>query len=61
MGPGLWGASATFDRGIVTIDLAAKRLTRIELPPNGSFASENVATLSLRERMSLVACSSFVR
>jgi len=40
MGPGLWGASATFDRGIVTIDLAAKRLTRIELPPNGSFASE---------------------
>jgi len=40
VGPGLWAASGTFDRGIVVIDLAAKRLTRIELPPNGSFASE---------------------
>jgi hypothetical protein len=40
IGPGLWAASATFDRGIVTVDLAAKRMTRIELPPNGSFASE---------------------
>jgi Zn-dependent protease with chaperone function len=40
VGPGLRAASATFDRGIVAIDLAAKRLTRIELPPNGQFASE---------------------
>jgi hypothetical protein len=40
VGPGLWAASGTFDREIVVIDLAAKRLTRIELPPNGSFASE---------------------
>jgi Zn-dependent protease with chaperone function len=40
MGPGLWAASGTFDRGIIVVDLAAKRLTRIELPPNGSFASD---------------------
>ena len=40
VGPGLWAASGTFDREIVVIDLAAKRLTRVELPPNGSFASE---------------------
>jgi hypothetical protein len=40
IGPGLWAASATVDRGIVTIDLAAKRMTRIELAPNGSFAAE---------------------
>ena len=40
VGPGLWAASGTFDREIVVIDLAAKRLTRVELPPNQSFASE---------------------
>jgi len=40
VGPGLWAASGTFDREIVVIDLAAKRLTRVELPPNGTFASE---------------------
>jgi Zn-dependent protease with chaperone function len=40
VGPGLWAASGTFDRAIVVVDLAAKRLTRIALPPNGSFASE---------------------
>ena len=40
VGPGLRAASATLDRGIVAIDLAAKRLTRIDLPPNGPFAGE---------------------
>jgi len=40
VGPGLRVASATLDRGIVAIDLAAKRLTRIDLPPNGPIAAE---------------------
>ena len=40
VGPGLQAASSTFDRGVVLIDLAAKRLTRIRLPPNTGFASE---------------------
>jgi hypothetical protein len=40
VGPGLWAASGTFDREILVVDLAAKRLMRIALPPNGSFASE---------------------
>jgi len=40
VGPGLQAASATLDRGIVAVDLAAKRLTRIDLPPNGPFATE---------------------
>jgi len=40
VGPGLHAASSTLDRGIVAIDLAAKRLTRIDLPPNGPFAGE---------------------
>jgi Zn-dependent protease with chaperone function len=40
VGPGLHAASAMFDRGIVVVDLAAKRLTRIALPPNGQFATE---------------------
>ncbi len=40
VGPGLRAASATFDRGIVVIDLATKRLTRVELPPNGQFTNE---------------------
>ena len=40
LGPGLQAASPTFDRGIVTVDLAARRLTRIALPPNTAFASE---------------------
>ena len=40
VGPGLRAASATLDRGIVAVDLAAKRLTRIDLPPNGPFAGE---------------------
>jgi len=40
VGPGLRVASATLDRGIVAIDLVAKRLTRIDLPPNGPFAGE---------------------
>ena len=39
MGPGLRGASASFDNEIVSIDLGAKRLTRIALPP-ASFSSE---------------------
>jgi hypothetical protein len=39
MGPGLRGASMTFDNQIVSVDLATKRLTRIALPPT-SFASE---------------------
>ena len=40
VGPGLRVASATFDRAIVAVDLAAKRLTRIDLPPNGPIAAE---------------------
>jgi Zn-dependent protease with chaperone function len=40
VGPGLRSASATLDRGIVAIDLVAKRLTRIDLPPNGPIAAE---------------------
>jgi hypothetical protein len=40
VGPGLRVASSTLDRGVVAIDLAAKRLTRIDLPPNGPFAGE---------------------
>jgi len=40
VGPGLQAASATLDRGVVAIDLAAKRLTRIELPPNVPYATE---------------------
>ena len=40
MGPGARAASTTFDRGIVVIDLASRRLTRIAVPPNSEFASE---------------------
>ena len=40
VGPGLRVASATLDRGIVAVDLAAKRLIRIQLPPNGPIAAE---------------------
>jgi Zn-dependent protease with chaperone function len=39
MGPGLRGASMTFDNQIVSVDLGTKRLARIALPPT-SFASE---------------------
>jgi len=39
MGPGLRGASMTFDNQIVSVDLGTKRLTRITLPPT-AFASE---------------------
>jgi hypothetical protein len=40
LGPGLRATSSTFDRGIIVVDLAARRLTRIELPPNTPFAAE---------------------
>ena len=40
LGPGLRAASMTFDRGIVVVDLSARRLTRIPMPPNRPFASE---------------------
>jgi Zn-dependent protease with chaperone function len=40
LGPGRHAASMTFKREIVTIDLAARRLTRLPLPPNSDFASE---------------------
>jgi Zn-dependent protease with chaperone function len=40
VGPGLRVASATLDRGIVAVDLTAKRLIRIDLPPNGPIAAE---------------------
>jgi Zn-dependent protease with chaperone function len=40
VGPGLRMVSSSFDGGIVIIDLATKRRTRIELPPNTEFASE---------------------
>jgi hypothetical protein len=40
LGPGGRVASMTFKREIVTIDLAARRLTRLPLPPNSDFASE---------------------
>jgi len=40
LGPGLRAASMTFTRTMVTIDLPARRLTRLPLPPNSDFASE---------------------
>ena len=40
LGPGARAASMKFDRSIVDIDLATRRLTRFELPPNSEFASE---------------------
>lgn len=40
VGPGLHVTSMTFQRAIVVIDLAARRLTRIPLPPNSQFAAE---------------------
>jgi len=33
----------TFDRSIVEIDLAARRLTRIALPPNTEYSAEVTA------------------
>jgi len=41
LGPGVRAAGSMFDRGgVVLVDLAAKRLTRVALPPNTAFASE---------------------
>jgi len=40
VGPGLRTASMGFDRTVLVTDLAARRLTRIPLPPNSTFASE---------------------
>jgi hypothetical protein len=40
LGPGLHAASSTFDGSVVLVDVAARRLTRIKLPPNTAFASE---------------------
>jgi hypothetical protein len=40
LGPGLRAASSTFDQHVVVVDLATKRLTSVELPPNTGFAAE---------------------
>ena len=40
VGPGLRASSMRFDRSIAAIDLAARRLTRIALPPNTVYAAE---------------------
>jgi len=40
LGPGLRAVSSTLDGEIVIIDLAAKRLTRVALPPNTGYAGE---------------------
>jgi hypothetical protein len=40
MGPGARGAAMSFTQTIVDIDLAARRMTRVTLPPNTDYASE---------------------
>jgi len=40
VGPGLRATSMTFERAILVMDLATRRLTRIAMPPNGEYASE---------------------
>ena len=40
LGPGLRASSMAVDRSVVDIDLAARRLTRISLPPNTAYATE---------------------
>ena len=39
-GPGLRVASMTFKRELIAVDLAAKTLIRVELPPNTTYASD---------------------
>jgi len=40
LGPGTRASSMKFDRSIVDIDLAARRMTRFVLPPNTEYATE---------------------